>query len=161
MKKSAIRKKLEDKDFSKLFFFTANDDYMHPTISMGDDCLAVRLSLNEREDTKKLMKGGLFVVRELKGVCIRRLQYSEFKDSVQIISIPDNKEYSRQIFPSFDKDGNSRVLGKIIWRSGFTISKEVSEHFEIPEFISKNSNLNLLGEQLYQEENELKEEDIK
>ena len=79
MKKSAIRKKLEDNDFSKLFFFTANDDYMHPTVSMGDDCLAVSISFNDKEDLKKMLKGGLFVVRELKGTCIRRLQFSEFK----------------------------------------------------------------------------------
>ena len=161
MKKSAIRKKLEDNDFSKLFFFTANDDYMHPTVSMGDDCLAVSISFNNKEDLKKMLKGGLFVVRELKGICIRRLQFSEFKDTFQIISIPDNKEYSRQTFPAFDNDGNPRVLGKIIWRSGFTISKEVSEDFEIPEFLSKNSNPNLFSEQLYQEENDLKEEDIR
>ena len=134
---------------------------MHPTVSMGDDCLAVSISFNDKEDLKKMLKGGLFVVRELKGICIRRLQFSEFKDTFQIISIPDNKEYSRQTFPAFDNDGNPRVLGKIIWRSGFTISKEVSEDFEIPEFLSKNSNPNLFSEQLYQEENDLKEEDIK
>ena len=161
MKKSAIRKRLEDNDFSKLFFFTANDDYMSPTISMGDDCLAVKISFNNKEDLKKMMEGGLFVVRELKGICIRRLQFSEFKDTFQIISIPDNKEYSRQTFPALDNDGNPRVLGKIIWRSGFTISKEVSEDFEIPEFLRKSSNPNLFSEQLYEEKNDLNDVDIK
>ena len=161
MKKSAIRKRLEDNDFSKLFFFTANDDYMSPTISMGDDCLAVKISFNNKEDLKKMMEGGLFVVRELKGICIRRLQFSEFKDTFQIISIPDNKEYSRQTFPALDNDGNPRVLGKIIWRSGFTISKEVSEDFKIPEFLRKSSNPNLFSEQVYQEENDLNDADIK
>ena len=161
MKKSAIRKRLEDNDFSKLFFFTANDDYMSPTISMGDDCLAVKISFNNKEDLKKMLKGGLFVVRELKGICIRRLQFSEFKDTFQIISIPDNKEYSRQTFPALDNDGNPRVLGKIIWRSGFTISKEVSEDFKIPEFLRKSSNPNLFSEQVYQEENDLNDADIK
>ena len=161
MKKSAIRKRLEDNDFSKLFFFTANDDYMSPTISMGDDCLAVKISFNNKEDLKKMLKGGLFVVRELKGICIRRLQFSEFKDTFQIISIPDNKEYSRQTFPALDNDGNPRVLGKIIWRSGFTISKEVSEDFEIPEFLRKSSNPNLFSEQLYEEKNDLNDADIK
>ena len=161
MKKSAIRKRLEDNDFSKLFFFTANDDYMSPTISMGDDCLAVKISFNNKEDLKKMMEGGLFVVRELKGICIRRLQFSEFKDTFQIISIPDNKEYSRQTFPALDNDGNPRVLGKIIWRSGFTISKEVSEDFEIPEFLRKSSNPNLFSEQLYEEKNDLNDADIK
>ena len=161
MKKSAIRKRLEDNDFSKLFFFTANDDYMSPTISMGDDCLAVKILFNDKEDLKKMLKGGLFVVRELKGICIRRLQFSEFKDTFQIISIPDNKEYSRQTFPAFDNDGNPRVLGKIIWRSGFTIPKEVSEDFEIPEFLRKSSNPNLFSEQLYEEKNDLNDADLK
>ena len=39
MKKSAIRKNSKIENFSNLFFFKANDDYMHPTISLGDDCL--------------------------------------------------------------------------------------------------------------------------
>ncbi len=161
MKKSAIRKNFKIKDFSNLFFFKANDNYMYPTISMGDDCLAVKILLNDKEDVKKMLEGGLFIVKELKGVCIRRLQFSEFKDTFQIISIPDNKEYSRQTFPAFDNDGNPRVLGKIIWRSGFTTTKEVSQDFEIPEFLRKNTNPNLFSEQLYQEENDLKDEDIK
>ena len=161
MKKSAIRKNFKINDFSNLFFFRANDNYMYPTISMGDDCLAVKNLLNDKEDLKKILEGGLFIVKELKGACIRRLQFSEFKDTFQIISIPDNKEYSRQTFPAFDNDGNSRVLGKIIWRSGFTTTKEVSQDFEIPEFLRKNTNPNLFSEQLYQEENDLKDEDIK
>ena len=161
MKKSAIRKNFKINDFSNLFFFRANDNYMYPTISMGDDCLAVKILLNDKEDLKKMLEGGLFIVKELKGACIRRLQFSEFKDTFQIISIPDNKEYSRQTFPAFDNDGNSRVLGKIIWRSGFTTTKEVSQDFEIPEFLRKNTNPNLFSEQLYQEENDLKDEDIK
>ena len=148
MKKSAISKMTNEKDFSKLFFFTANDDVMAPTISKEDDCLAVKISLNNEKDKKKMLEGGLFVVKELKGICIRRLQFSEFKDTFQIISIPDNKNYSRQTFSALDNEGRSRVLGKIIWRSGFTIEQEnvdnknqslfdTNEDFIIPELLSR------------------------
>ena len=78
----------------------------------------------------KEFESGLFLVNELKGLCIRRLQFSEFKDTFQIISLPDNKEYSRQTFPAFDNDGNPRVLGKVIWKSGFTAPKELSNLFK-------------------------------
>ena len=154
IKKSAIRKNSKIKNFSNLFFFKANDDYMHPTISLGDDCLIERVTLNSREDLKnnKEFESGLFLVNELKGLCIRRLQFSEFKDTFQIISLPDNKEYTRQTFPAFDNDGNPRVLGKVIWKSGFTASKELSNlfnntsnqevDFEIPEFLRRNQNTN-------------------
>ena len=53
---------------------------MHPTISMGDDCLAVKILPND----KSIFDGGLFIIRELKGICIRRLQFSVFKDTYQI-----------------------------------------------------------------------------
>ena len=152
IKKSAIRKNSKIKNFSNLFFFKANDDYMHPTISLGDDCLIETVVLNSKEDLKnnKEFESGLFLVNELKGLCIRRLQFSEFKDTFQIISLPDNKEYSRQTFPAFDNDGNPRVLGKVIWKSGFTTPKELSNlfndtlnqevDFEIPEFLRRNQN---------------------
>ena len=104
---------------------------MHPTISLGDDCLAIKISPKD----KSIFDGGLFIIRELKGICIRRLQFSVFKDTYQIISIPDNKDYSRQTFPAVDNEGKSRIIGKIIWRSGFTTTKEIEEDFQIPEFL--------------------------
>ena len=53
---------------------------------------------------------------------------------------------------SDDNDGNPRVLGKVIWKSGFTTSKELPNlfsdttnqdvDFEIPEFLRRNQNTN-------------------
>ena len=158
MKKSAIRKNFKINNFSNLFFFKANDNYMHPTISMGDDCLAVKILPND----KSIFDGGLFIIRELKGICIRRLQFSVFKDTYQIISIPDNKDYSRQTFPAVDNEGKSRIIGKIIWRSGFTTTKEIEEDFQIPEFLrgDKISEPNLFSDQPHQSENDLSQKDI-
>jgi len=147
IKKSAIRKRFKVNDFSKLFFFTANDDYMSPTISKGDDCLVVKTSLANTN----AFRGGLFLVNELGRICIRRLQFTMFEDTYQIISIPDNKKYSRQTIPALDnkkKPRNDYILGKVIWKSGFTIEQEnvdnknqslfdTNEDFIIPEFLSR------------------------
>ena len=158
MKKSAIRKNFKINNFSNLFFFKANDNYMHPTISLGDDCLAIKISPKD----KSIFDGGLFIIRELKGICIRRLQFSVFKDTYQIISIPDNKDYSRQTFPAVDNEGKSRIIGKIIWRSGFTTTKEIEEDFQIPEFLrgDKIPEPNLFSDQPHQSENDLNQKDI-
>ena len=147
MKKSAIRKKFKINDFSKLFFITCNDDYMHPTISYGDDCLVVKTSLANTN----AFRGGLFVVNELGRICIRRLQFTMFENTYQIISIPDNKKYSRQTIPALDNKGKPRndyILGKVIWKSGFTLENENNDNknqslfgdntdFMIPEFLKR------------------------
>ncbi len=147
MKKSAIKKRFKVNDFSKLFFFTANDDYMHPTISKGDDCLVVKTSLANTN----AFRSGLFVVNELGRICIRRLQFTMFENTYQIISIPDNKKYSRQTISALDNKGNPRkdyILGKVIWKSGFTLEQENIDNknqslfddntdFMIPEFLTR------------------------
>ena len=147
MKKSAIRKKFKINDFSKLFFFTANDDYMYPTLSKGDDCLVIKTSLANTN----AFRGGLFVVNELGRMCIRRLQFTMFENTYQIISIPDNKKYSRQTISALDNKGNPRkdyILGKVIWKSGFTLEQENIDNknqslfddntdFMIPEFLTR------------------------
>ena len=147
MKKSAIRKKFKINDFSKLFFFTANDDYMYPTLSKGDDCLVIKTSLANTN----AFRGGLFVVNELGRICIRRLQFTMFENTYQIISIPDNKKYSRQTIPALDNKGKPRndyILGKVIWKSGFTLEDENDDNknqslfddntdFMIPEFLTR------------------------
>ena len=151
MKKSAIRKKFKINDFSKLFFFTANDDYMYPTLSKGDDCLVIKSSLANTN----AFRGGLFVVNELGRMCIRRLQFTMFENTYQIISIPDNKKYSRQTIPALDNKGKPRndyILGKVIWKSGFTLEDEnddnknqslfdTNEDFIIPEFLNREQSI--------------------
>ena len=54
---------------------------MHPTISLGDDCLIERVTLNSREDLKnnKEFESGLFLVNELKGLCIRSYNFLNLK----------------------------------------------------------------------------------
>ncbi len=169
MKKSAIRKRFKVNDFSKLFFFTANDDYMHPTILKGDDCLVVKTSLANTN----AFRGGLFLVNELGRICIRRLQFTMFEDTYQIISIPDNKKYSRQTIPALDnkkKPRNDYILGKVIWKSGFTIEQEnvdnknqslfdTNEDFMIPEFLNKEQSVSNTESDLFAqpEENIIKD----
>ena len=129
MKKSAIRKKFKVEDFSKLFLVKATDNYMEPIISSGDECLAFKTTLGETS----AFKGGLFVVKEFNKICIRRLQFTMFEDTYQIISIPDNKKYSRQTIQALDNKGKPRndyIIGKVIWKSGFTLEED-------------NNNLNL------------------
>ena len=143
MKKSAIRKNFSISDFSKLFLIKVDDDYMSPAISIGDECLAIKTTLGETN----AFKGGLFVVKEFNKICIRRLQFTMFKDTYQIISIPDNNKYSRQTIAALDNKGKPRkdyIIGKVIWKSGFTnenntiMDKNLFEHdFEIPEFLSR------------------------
>ena len=61
--------------------------------------------------------------RNLVKLCIRRLQFTMFEDTYQIISIPDNKKYSRQTIQALDNKGKPRndyIIGKVIWKSGFT-----------------------------------------
>ena len=51
-----------------------------------------------------------------------------FEDTYQIISIPDNKKYSRQTIQALDNKGKPRndyILGKVIWKSGFTQEENV------------------------------------
>ena len=129
MKKSAIRKKFKVKDFSKLFLVKSADNYMEPIISSGDECLAIKTTLRETN----AFKGGLFVVKEFGKIVIRRLQFTMFEDTYQIISIPDNKKYSRQTIQALDNKGKPRndyIIGKVIWKSGFTLEEN-------------NNNLNL------------------
>tara|TARA_B110001452_G_scaffold129983_1_gene107994 strand:+ start:151 stop:1305 length:1155 start_codon:yes stop_codon:yes gene_type:complete len=129
MKKSAIRKKFKVKDFSKLFLVKSADNYMEPIISSGDECLAIKTTLGETN----AFKGGLFVVKEFGKIVIRRLQFTMFEDTYQIISIPDNKKYSRQTIQALDNRGKPRkdyIIGKVIWKSGFTLEEN-------------NNNLNL------------------
>ena len=129
MKKSAIRKKFKVKDFSKLFLVKSADNYMEPIISSGDECLAIKTTLGETN----AFKGGLFVVKEFGKIVIRRLQFTMFEDTYQIISIPDNKKYSRQTIQALDNKGKPRndyIIGKVIWKSGFTLEEN-------------NNNLNL------------------
>ena len=143
MKKSAIRKNFSITDFSKLFLIKVDDDYMSPAISIGDECLAIKTTLGETN----AFKGGLFVVKEFNKICIRRLQFTMFKDTYQIISIPDNNKYSRQTIAALDNKGKPRkdyIIGKVIWKSGFTnenntiMDKNLFEQdFEIPEFLSR------------------------
>ena len=143
MKKSAIRKNFSVNDFSKLFLVKVDDDYMSPAISIGDECLALKTTLGETN----AFKGGLFVVKEFNKICIRRLQFTMFKDTYQIISIPDNNKYSRQTIAALDNKGKPRkdyIIGKVIWKSGFTnenntiMDKNLFEQdFEIPEFLSR------------------------
>ena len=143
MKKSAIRKNFSISDFSKLFLIKVDDDYMSPAISIGDECLAIKTTLGETN----AFKGGLFVVKEFNKICIRRLQFTMFKDTYQIISIPDNNKYSRQTIAALDNRGKPRkdyIIGKVIWKSGFTnenntiMDKNLFEQdFEIPEFLSR------------------------
>ena len=143
MKKSAIRKNFSISDFSKLFLVKVEDDYMSPAISIGDECLAIKTTLGETN----AFKGGLFVVKEFNKICIRRLQFTMFKDTYQIISIPDNNKYSRQTIAALDNKGKPRkdyIIGKVIWKSGFTnenntiMDKNLFEQdFEIPEFLSR------------------------
>ena len=143
MKKSAIRKNFSISDFSKLFLIKVDDDYMSPAISIGDECLAIKTTLGETN----AFKGGLFVVKEFNKICIRRLQFTMFKDTYQIISIPDNNKYSRQTIAALDNKGKPRkdyIIGKVIWKSGFTnenntiMDKNLFEQdFEIPEFLSR------------------------
>ena len=143
MKKSAIRKNFSISDFSKLFLVKIDDDYMSPAISIGDECLAIKTTLGETN----AFKGGLFVVKEFNKICIRRLQFTMFKDTYQIISIPDNNKYSRQTIAALDNKGKPRkdyIIGKVIWKSGFTnenntiMDKNLFEQdFEIPEFLSR------------------------
>ena len=119
MKKSAIRKKFKVEDFSKLFLVKSADNYMEPIISSGDECLAIKTTLGETN----AFKGGLFVVKEFGKIVIRRLQFTMFEDTYQIISIPDNKKYSRQTIQALDNKGKPRndyIIGKVIWKSGFT-----------------------------------------
>ena len=129
MKKSAIRKKFKVEDFSKLFLVKSADNYMEPIISSGDECLAIKTTLGETN----AFKGGLFVVKEFGKIVIRRLQFTMFEDTYQIISIPDNKKYSRQTIQALDNKGKPRndyIIGKVIWKSGFTLEEN-------------NNNLNL------------------
>ena len=143
MKKSAIRKNFSISDFSKLFLVKVEDDYMSPAISIDDECLAIKTTLGETN----AFKGGLFVVKEFNKICIRRLQFTMFKDTYQIISIPDNNKYSRQTIAALDNKGKPRkdyIIGKVIWKSGFTnenntiMDKNLFEQdFEIPEFLSR------------------------
>lgn len=129
MKKSAIRKKFKVENFSKLFLVKATDDYMEPIISRGDECLAYKSTLGETN----AFKGGLFVVKEFGKIVIRRLQFTMFEDTYQIISIPDNNKYSRQTIQALDNKGKPRndyIIGKVIWKSGFTLEEN-------------NNNLNL------------------
>ena len=143
MKKSASRKNFSISDFSKLFLIKVDDDYMSPAISIGDECLAIKTTLGETN----AFKGGLFVVKEFNKICIRRLQFTMFKDTYQIISIPDNNKYSRQTIAALDNKGKPRkdyIIGKVIWKSGFTnenntiMDKNLFEQdFEIPEFLSR------------------------
>jgi len=129
MKKSAIRKKFKVEDFSKLFLVKSADNYMEPIISSGDECLAIKTTLGETN----AFKGGLFVVKEFGKIVIRRLQFTMFEDTYQIISIPDNKKYSSQTIQALDNKGKPRndyIIGKVIWKSGFTLEEN-------------NNNLNL------------------
>ena len=165
MKKSAIRKNFSISDFSKLFLIKVDDDYMSPAISIGDECLAIKTTLGETN----AFKGGLFVVKEFNKICIRRLQFTMFKDTYQIISIPDNNKYSRQTIAALDNKGKPRkdyIIGKVIWKSGFTnenntiMDKNLFEQdFEIPEFLSRGlkSEPNLFSDEI----NETPNEDIK
>ena len=165
MKKSAIRKNFSISDFSKLFLVKIDDDYMSPAISIGDECLAIKTTLGETN----AFKGGLFVVKEFNKICIRRLQFTMFKDTYQIISIPDNNKYSRQTIAALDNEGKPRkdyIIGKVIWKSGFTnennsiMDKNLFEQdFEIPEFLSRGlkSEPNLFSDEI----NEIPNEDIK
>ena len=165
MKKSAIRKNFSISDFSKLFLVKIDDDYMSPAISIGDECLAIRTTLGETN----AFKGGLFVVKEFNKICIRRLQFTMFKDTYQIISIPDNNKYSRQTIAALDNEGKPRkdyIIGKVIWKSGFTnennsiMDKNLFEQdFEISEFLSRGlkSEPNLFSDEI----NEIPNEDIK
>ena len=165
MKKSAIRKNFSISDFSKLFLIKVDDDYMSPAISIGDECLAIKTTLGETN----AFKGGLFVVKEFNKICIRRLQFTMFKDTYQIISIPDNNKYSRQTIAALDNEGKPRkdyIIGKVIWKSGFTnennsiMDKNLFEQdFEIPEFLSRGlkSESNLFSDEI----NEIPNEDIK
>ena len=165
MKKSAIRKNFSISDFSKLFLIKVDDDYMSPAISIGDECLAIKTTLGETN----AFKGGLFVVKEFNKICIRRLQFTMFKDTYQIISIPDNNKYSRQTIAALDNRGKPRkdyIIGKVIWKSGFTNNNDFikdrnlfEQDFEIPEFLSKGlkSEPNLFSDEI----NEIPNEDIK
>lgn len=165
MKKSAIRKNFSISDFSKLFLVKIDDDYMSPAISIGDECLAIKTTLGETN----AFKGGLFVVKEFNKICIRRLQFTMFKDTYQIISIPDNNKYSRQTIAALDNEGKPRkdyIIGKVIWKSGFTnennsiMDKNLFEQdFEISEFLSRGlkSEPNLFSDEI----NEIPNEDIK
>ena len=165
MKKSAIRKNFSISDFSKLFLIKVDDDYMSPAISIGDECLAIKTTLGETN----AFKGGLFVVKEFNKICIRRLQFTMFKDTYQIISIPDNNKYSRQTIAALDNKGKPRkdyIIGKVIWKSGFTnenntiMDKNLFEQdFEIPEFLSRGlkSEPNLFSD----ESDGMSNEDIK
>ena len=165
MKKSAIRKNFSISDFSKLFLIKVDDDYMSPAISIGDECLAIKTTLGETN----AFKGGLFVVKEFNKICIRRLQFTMFKDTYQIISIPDNNKYSRQTIAALDNKGKPRkdyIIGKVIWKSGFTnenntiMDKNLFEQdFEIPEFLSRGlkSEPNLFSDEI----DEIPNEDIK
>ena len=165
MKKSAIRKNFSISDFSKLFLIKVDDDYMSPAISIGDECLAIKTTLGETN----AFKGGLFVVKEFNKICIRRLQFTMFKDTYQIISIPDNNKYSRQTIAALDNEGKPRkdyIIGKVIWKSGFTnennsiMDKNLFEQdFEISEFLSRGlkSEPNLFSDEI----NEIPNEDIK
>ena len=165
MKKSAIRKNFSISDFSKLFLVKVEDDYMSPAISIDDECLAIKTTLGETN----AFKGGLFVVKEFNKICIRRLQFTMFKDTYQIISIPDNNKYSRQTIAALDNKGKPRkdyIIGKVIWKSGFTnenntiMDKNLFEQdFEIPEFLSRGlkSEPNLFSDEI----NEIPNEDIK
>ncbi len=165
MKKSAIRKNFSISDFSKLFLVKVEDDYMSPAISIDDECLAIKTTLGETN----AFKGGLFVVKEFNKICIRRLQFTMFKDTYQIISIPDNNKYSRQTIAALDNRGKPRkdyIIGKVIWKSGFTNNNDFikdrnlfEQDFEIPEFLSKGlkSEPNLFSDEI----NEIPNEDIK
>ena len=165
MKKSAIRKNFSISDFSKLFLIKVDDDYMSPAISIDDECLAIKTTLGETN----AFKGGLFVVKEFNKICIRRLQFTMFKDTYQIISIPDNNKYSRQTIAALDNKGKPRkdyIIGKVIWKSGFTnenntiMDKNLFEQdFEIPEFLSRGlkSEPNLFSD----ESDGMSNEDIK
>ena len=102
---------------------------MEPIISRGDECLAYKSTLGETN----AFKGGLFVVKEFGKIVIRRLQFTMFEDTYQIISIPDNNKYSRQTIQALDNKGKPRndyIIGKVIWKSGFTLEEN-------------NNNLNL------------------
>ena len=165
MKKSAIRKNFSISDFSKLFLVKIDDDYMSPAISIGDECLAIKTTLGETN----AFKGGLFVVKEFNKICIRRLQFTMFKDTYQIISIPDNNKYSRQTIPAMDNKGKPRkdyIIGKVIWKSGFTNENNIikdrnlfEQDFEVPEFLRRGlkSEPNLFSDEL----DEITNEDIK
>ena len=165
MKKSAIRKNFSISDFSKLFLVKVEDNYMSPAISIGDECLAIKTTLGETN----AFKGGLFVVKEFNKICIRRLQFTMFKDTYQIISIPDNNKYSRQTIAALDNKGKPRkdyIIGKVIWKSGFTnenntiMDKNLFEQdFEIPEFLNRGlkSEPNLFSDEF----DEIPNEDIK